>query len=132
MLADLERREMEPERRELPAQVLDLAPGDPPEPVRDERILELRQLGVELTGGLVPPGEWGRLAGEVRPGPADPLGDEPEPLAVRLVRVAASELPVELGKELGVAGEAGGERPRDGLGRRRRGDGLGSRVATAS
>ncbi len=115
VLADLERGEMEPERRELPAQVLDLAPRDPPEPLRDEGILQLRQLGVELICGLVPPGERGLLAGEVRPSPADPLGDEPEPLAVRLVGVAASELPIELGEQLGIASEAGGERPRNGL-----------------
>ena len=47
VLADLERREVEPERRHLPAQLGDLAPGDPPETVVDERVLDLAELGVE-------------------------------------------------------------------------------------
>ena len=51
VLADLERGEVEPERRELPAEVLDLAPRDPPESVRDQRVLDLGQLRVELVGG---------------------------------------------------------------------------------
>ena len=41
VLADLERREVEPERRHLPAQLGDLAPGDPLEAVVDERRLDL-------------------------------------------------------------------------------------------
>ena len=48
VLADLERREVEPERRELPAQVLDLAPGDAGQAVGDERVLDLGQLDVQL------------------------------------------------------------------------------------
>ena len=57
MLADLERREMEPERRELPAQVGDLAPRDPVQAVGDERVLDLGQLGVELVGAGVAAGQ---------------------------------------------------------------------------
>ena len=50
VLADLERREVEPERADLPAQVGDLAPGDALEAVGEERVLELGELGVELVG----------------------------------------------------------------------------------
>ena len=53
------------------------------------------------------------LAGQRRARPAQPLGDEPEPLAVRLVREAAAELAVGLGQVLGVAGQPRRERPRD-------------------
>ncbi len=125
MLPELERGEVEPERRQLPAQVLDLAPCDPLESVLRERFLDLGELRIELFRVLVPPGERRLLAGQVRPGPADTLGDEPEPLAVRLVRVPPPELPIELREELGVAGEAGGEGPRDRVRRRGRGHRLG-------
>ena len=111
VLADLEPGEMEPERRELPAQVLDLAPCDAGQSVPKERVLDLGQLGVQVRCGFVASGERCLLAGEVGPRPAEPLGDEPEPLAVRLVRKAAAQLAIELGQELGVAGEAGDERP---------------------
>ncbi len=50
VLADLERGQVEPERRELPAQLGHLAPGDPAEAVVDERGLELGQLLVEGRG----------------------------------------------------------------------------------
>ena len=68
------------------------------------------ELGVELGGRRVAPGQWRRLADERSPRPAQPLGDEPEPLAVRLVREAPAELAVGLGQVLGVAREPGRER----------------------
>ena len=113
---------MEPERRELPAQVLDLAPRRPLESVGDERVLDLGQLRVELRRRFVAAGQRRLLAGQVRPRPADPLGDEPEPLAVRLVREAPAEDAVGLGQQLGVAGEARREGPRVAGDRRRGGD----------
>ena len=51
VLPDLERSEMEPERLELPAEVLDVAPRDPAESVGDEGFLDLAELRVELDGG---------------------------------------------------------------------------------
>ena len=69
VLADLERGEVESERADLPAKVGDLAPGDPVEAVRDERLLELGQLRVELDSAVVvPAGARGRLARSGPPG----------------------------------------------------------------
>ena len=99
-----------PNVADLPAAVRDLAPGDPVEPVGDERLLDLGQLRVELLGPRVAAGQRSRLAGQRGPRPAQPLGDEPEALAVRLVGEAAAELAVGLGQVLGVAGEARRER----------------------
>ena len=48
VLADLERREMEPERPELPAQVGDLAPGDSAQTIGDQCVLDLDQFCVEV------------------------------------------------------------------------------------
>ena len=56
VLADLEAGEMEPERRQLPAEVLGLAPRNPAESVADERLLDLGDLRVELGGALVAAG----------------------------------------------------------------------------
>ncbi len=109
VLADLERGEVEPERADLPAQIGDLAPGDPLEAVGDERLGDLDQLGVEVAGRLVAPGQGRRLPDERGARPAQPLGDEPEALAVRLVGEAPAELAVGLGQVLGVAREARGE-----------------------
>ncbi len=53
VLADLERREVEPVRRDLPAQLRDLAPGDALQAILDERGLELGQLRVEVRGRVV-------------------------------------------------------------------------------
>ena len=47
VLADLERGEVEPERRDLPAQVGELAVRHAPQPVRGERLLDDRQLRVQ-------------------------------------------------------------------------------------
>ena len=124
VLADLERGEVEPERPDLPAQLGDLAAGDAVETVGHERVGDLGQLGLELGGRAVASGQRRRLADERGPRPAQPLGDEPEPLAVRLVGEAPAELAVGLGQVLGVARETRGERPRDPVRRRRRGDRL--------
>ena len=109
MLADLERREVEAERRELPTELRDLAPRDAAEAIRDERVADLGELRVELGRRAVPAGQWRGLADQRRAGPAQPLGDEPEALAIRLVREAATQLAVRLGQVLRVAGEARGE-----------------------
>ena len=111
VLADLERGEVEAERCQLPAQVLDLAPRDPGEAVAGERGLQLGELAVELLGCVIAPGQRGRLPGEPGTGPADALGDEPEALPVRLVREPATQLAIGLGQLLGIAGKARGKRP---------------------
>ncbi len=97
VLADLERGEVEPERRELPAQLGDIAPGDPFQAVVDERRLDLNELGVQLGGIRVVPGTRAGIVGQGDARPAQSLGDEPEPLAVGLVREAAAQLPIGLG-----------------------------------
>ena len=48
VLADLQRQRVEAERLDLPAQVLELAIGDPREAVRDERIPQLVELGQQV------------------------------------------------------------------------------------
>ena len=133
VLADLQRGEVEPERLELPAEVLDVAPRDPAEAIGDERLLDLGQLRIELVRGVVAARERRLLAGQERAGPAEALRDEAEPLAVRLAGESAAELAIELRQEVGVAGEARG-RAADRARRRfrmRRPSGT-SRVATAS
>ena len=97
VLPDLERGEMESERRQLPPQVLDLPPGAPREAVGDKRLLELGELCVELVGGVVATRERRLLGREVGPRPANPLGDEAEPLAIRFLRESPSEHAVRLG-----------------------------------
>jgi len=125
VLADLESREVEPEGRELPAEVGDVSPGDSRQAVRHQGLLDLHQLGIQLSGIGVAAGQRGGLAGEVSPGPAEPLCDEPESLPVRLVGEAPAELAVEIREQLRVAGEPRHEGPRHRLRRRCRGDGLG-------
>jgi len=46
VLAHFQAGQVEAERRQLPAEVLDLAPGDPAETVGDERLLDLCDLRV--------------------------------------------------------------------------------------
>src|SRR5260221_10187954 len=101
---------METERGDLPAEILDLAPGDPREPVADERVLDLGDFRVELRGALVPAGERGLLAGQEGSRPTKPLGHEPETLAVRLVPEPPPPLAVELPPGLRGAGRSGGQR----------------------
>ena len=115
---------METERRDLPAQVGDLAPRDALEPTGDQRVLDLGKLAVELVGRLVVPGARARPAGEHRSRAPEPLGDEPEALSIRLVGEAPPELSVGLRQVLGVAREAGGKRPRHPVVRGRRRHGL--------
>ena len=104
VLADLERGEVEPERRDLPAQLGDLAPGDPRQPVLDERGLDLGELRIELGRVVVVAGSRPGVVGQGDPRPAQALGDEPEALAIRLVGEAPAELAIGLGQVLGVAG----------------------------
>ena len=111
VLADLERGEVEPERPDLPAELGHLAERDPRQAVGDERVGDLGQLGLELVGALVAPGPRRGLADQRGPRPTQSLGDEPEPLAIRLVREAAAELSVGLGEVLRVAREAGRQLP---------------------
>ena len=124
VLADLERREVEPERRQLPAEFGHLAPGDSGQPVVDERRLELGELGVELRSVGVVARTRSRLAGHRRARPPQSLGDEPEALAIRLVGESPPQLPVGLRQVLGIAREPHPERTRDPGMRRRRRDGL--------
>ena len=124
VLADLERGEMEPERPELPAQFRDIAPGGPAETVGDEGVADLDQLRVQVGWGGEAPGQWRRLADQVRARPPQPLGDEPEALAVRLVGEAAAELAIGLREVLGVACQARRDRSRHTVGRGRGGDRL--------
>src|SRR5689334_9220347 len=101
VLADLERRQMEAERRELPAQLV-----------------------VESVRPVVGAGSRTGVAGQHRARTTQPLGDEPEPLAVWLVRKATAKLTVCLGQLFSVTGETRGQRLRDPLMGRRRGLGL--------
>ncbi len=124
VLADLERREVEPERRQLPAEFGQLAPGDSGQPVVDERRLELGELGVELRSVGVVARTRSRLPGHRRARPPQSLGDEPEALAIRLVGESPPQLPVGLRQVLRIAREPHPERSRDPGMRCRRRDGL--------
>ena len=124
VLPDLERGEVEPERPELPAQFRDFPPGGAAQALGDERVGDLGQLRVELLGRGVATGQRRRLADQERPRPAQPLGDEPEALAVRLVGEAPAELAGGLGQVLRVTCQARGEWPRHPVGRGRGGDRL--------
>ena len=105
VLADLEGCQVEPECPELPAKLRDLAPGDALQAVLDERLLDLDELGVEVGRTAVPAAQWCGLAGQGGARAAQPLGDEPEPLAIWLVGEPPPKLPVRLGQVLGVAGQ---------------------------
>ena len=111
MLADLERRQVEPECRQLPAQFGHLAPRDPRQPLVRERLLDLAQLRIQVIGGVVVARAGTRFPGQHRPRATQSLGDEPEALAVRLVRETPPELPIGLGQVLGVARKTRGKRP---------------------
>ena len=91
VLADLQARKVEAERRQAPAQVLDLAVRHAGQAVGDERRLDLDELQVERRRRGVAVG--GRIAvDEARSRPAQPLGDEAEAPAVRLVGEAPDQL----------------------------------------
>ena len=106
---------MEPERGELPAQLRDVAPGDPLEPVGDQRILDLPQLLIERVGVRVRTGPRAGLARDRGTRATQSLRDEPEPLAVRLIREAAAQLAICLGQLFSVPGESRRERLGDTL-----------------
>ncbi len=61
---------MEPERLDLPAEVLDLAVGHPRQPVGHQAALHLVEFAHELIGVVVPAGDRAALLGQVRPRPA--------------------------------------------------------------
>ena len=107
VLADLERREVELEGRDLPAQVGHLTPRDPAETIGDEGFLDLTELGVELDSVLVAAGQRRGLPGQVSARPTEAFGDEAEALPVRLVREAPAEGPVEVRQQLRVARQTG-------------------------
>ena len=67
VLPQLEGSQVEPERRDLPAEVLHLTPGDALEAVLDERVLGFGQLLVELRRRAVAAGQRRLVAGEVTP-----------------------------------------------------------------
>ena len=105
VLANLQRRQVEAERLDLPAEVLDVAPRDPREADLDQGVLDLAQLGDEL--GRVAIGARGRraLLGEAAAGAAEPLGDEREALPERLVRIPLANRPIEVREGARVAGQ---------------------------
>jgi len=105
VLADLERRAVEPERLHLPAQVLERAPGDATQPVGRQRGLELLDLGGQGGRRLVSPGLGAGSRGQVAPRSPQSLGHERQPATVRLLSEAAPELPVQLGQRLRVPGQ---------------------------
>ena len=112
VLADLERGEVEPERRQLPAQVGELAVRDPCQPVGDERVLEDRELGVEDGGRrgsrrFAPPSRRSASARVRRRRSAM----RAQALAVGLVGEAPTQLADRVGELLGVADERGVEGP---------------------
>ncbi len=124
VLPDLERRQVEPERADLPAEVGYLAPGDPREAVRRQRFLEFEELLVQLGGCRVPTRARRRLAGQRGSRPPQPFGHEPEPLPVRLLGESTAELAIGLGELLGIAGEPVRERAGDEVRGGGRGHGL--------
>ena len=67
VLADLERREVEPERPDLPAQVRELPERDALQAIRDERRLEFGELVVEGRGIRIAAGPRRRFAGQGLP-----------------------------------------------------------------
>ena len=69
VLPDLEGGEMEPERLDLPAQVLDLPEGHSSETVGHERCLQFVDLVEKPTGRLVATAHGSRRFGEVGTGP---------------------------------------------------------------
>ncbi len=98
VLADLHRREVEPERLELPAQVLDLAPRHAGQPVPDECVGKLAKLDGQRIRGRVRAVGRSSAAGQARPRAAQALGDEPESLAIRLLRESTGQLSSQIGQ----------------------------------
>ena len=107
VLADLELGEMEAERLDLPAEVLDLAPGHPRESVVGQGQRDLVELAEQGGRRRVATGERrATLTGQDGPGPAESFGDGPEPLAVRLVGEPPLQLAHRLGQRLVIARES--------------------------
>src|SRR2546430_15988164 len=85
MLPHLERSEVETERLDLPAEVLQLTPHDPAEAVVDERLGQLGELRFEIGRGSIPARPLLQILGQPKPGSAQPFRDRAQPLTVRRV-----------------------------------------------
>ena len=126
VLPDLERREVEAEGLDLPAEVVDLAPGRAREPRVDERVLDLDQLVEQLRRARVARRRRAAtLAEQPDAGVAQALGDEREPLPERLVREPLRQRPRQVRHRELVGDQAMDERRRDGVATDLRRDGLG-------
>ena len=124
MLANLELREMEPERLHLPSEVLDGPARHATEPRSRERVPDLVDL-VEQFGWLcVPATGRPRIPGQVVARPTEPLGDGPEASAIRFIGKAPPERGVEIGETFRVVDEAPGHRPVQSIRGDVHGDGL--------
>ena len=106
MLPELDRREVEAERLDLPAEILDLAERHSRQPVGDQAALHLFELGDQLLRLLVASTDWAAFFSKVGPRPAQPLHDRAQPPSVRFVGVPASHVSHRLGYFLGVARQA--------------------------
>ncbi len=105
MLADLHRREMEPERLRLPDQVLELAVGQARCAAGRERCLQTREVAQELVRAVV-----GARTGLARR--EQPLGDQHQRSTVRRVRQLPFELHRARWKGDGIARERRAHRSR--------------------
>src|SRR5215208_4200798 len=98
VLANLQRREVEAERLDLPPEVLHVAPRGPRQADLDERALQLIELRDELPGAAVRAGRRRSLLGQASARPAQALGDEGETLPDRLVGKALAHGSIEVGE----------------------------------
>jgi hypothetical protein len=96
---------VEAERRQLPAQLLDIPVRDALQAIGDEGPVDLLELGLELARQGIA-ARRRRVAGQPLPGPPEAFGHEPEAASIRLAREAARELPLEIGEAFGIAGQA--------------------------
>ncbi len=124
VLANLERGQVEPECRDLPAEIRQLPPGDARQVVGDEGCLEHGEVRVEGRGIAVAARARRRLAGEPRARAAQALGDRAQVLAIRLVREPPAQVAGRLAQVLRVADEGRVQRPVQARGGEARRDGL--------
>ena len=115
VLAHLERGEVEPERRQLPAHVGELAVRHPRQPVADQRLLDHVELSIEGRGIGIAAAPRCRLAGEGGPRPAQPFGHDAQPLPVGFIGEAAPQVAHGLREFLGIPGQLAPERAIDPL-----------------
>ena len=88
VLADLERGEVEAERLDLPAEVLEAPVREALETVRDQGLPQLLELEEQLVRAGVAPARRPAELGKVGARPAKALGNRSESAAIRLVREA--------------------------------------------